>query len=387
MRFHELIDPDGTVLARGLHPAIAVVSAGAPARATVISATLANDGCRILYASDVDEVLDNGARAAAEQREAEVRHKTAMVAEAERALADATAAAAYAAHDRTLATADLNRFDELMARLNAAQDSYHNSVQSEAGAARALADALGGLERIFEQRSTANVSVEEACKSHGSASVPEAVLQQASNIQSALAEAGTSNLKAVREAYAACQSARDASDVSLASLEAAYSALKASMTLMAKGGPNWGPGPPLPALAANFRDQLAQAATSAQSAEVRARSAERTATSQLESERSNLEALSSAEPPVIDPLATLTTWIKGTDFTGCDAVLADDAFSGLGPDAATALLSTLAAQGCQAVYLTEDPRVLGWAIALPREVGAASTITGLRARAPAMAGT
>ena len=69
MRFQELRDADGTVIAKGLHPAIAVVAAGAVARAAAISAVVSTKGCIILHPSDIENELKRAAVAAVEQHE------------------------------------------------------------------------------------------------------------------------------------------------------------------------------------------------------------------------------------------------------------------------------------------------------------------------------
>ena len=131
MRFQELRDADGTMLAQGLHPSIAVVAAGAVPRAAAISAVVSAKGCKIIHPSDVDDELKRAAVAAIEQHDRAVENKKAKVAEAERALQEATDVAMGTTRDTSVATADLSRFDDLATRLAAAEESYEAAVRAD----------------------------------------------------------------------------------------------------------------------------------------------------------------------------------------------------------------------------------------------------------------
>ena len=88
-------------------------------------------------------------------------------------------------------------------------------------------------------------------------------------------------------------------------------------------------------------------------------------------------------PPTLDPLETIASWLASEDyFTDEDAVLADEAFGRFGAEQACALMTSLAERGCQVIYLTDDPEVLGWAIGLPHGAGGASTVSSACARKP-----
>ena len=210
MRFQELRDADGTMLAQGLHPSIAVVAAGAVPRAAAISAVVSAKGCKIIHPSDVDDELKRAAVAAIEQHDRAVENKKAKVAEAERALQEATDVAMGTTRDTSVATADLSRFDDLATRLAAAEESYEAAVRADAEAARSLAAALGELDRILGQRHSASTSLEQARKSRDNRGVPEAVIQQAMNLQAALAKAEADKHDAVQQADEISQSARAA---------------------------------------------------------------------------------------------------------------------------------------------------------------------------------
>ncbi|HTW10040.1 MAG TPA: hypothetical protein VME46_21235 [Acidimicrobiales bacterium] len=386
MRFQELRDADGTTLARGLHPAIAVVSAPAVARAAAVSAVLSTQGCRVLQGSDVEDELKRAEVASVSEHDGAVQHKRARLADAERALQEASEVADNASRDGSVATTDLSRFDELAIRLAAAEESYEAAVRADAEAARSLAAALGELDRILGQRHSASTSLEQARKSRDNRGVPEAVIQQAMNLQAALAKAEADKHEAVQQADELSQQARVASRDALLALEAAHNSLRAGMALITAGAPNWGPGVPLPGLVANYRDRLAGAVASAQAAEGHAKGVERAARSRLEQERRDLDALVAAGPPVLDPLTTISNWAASDNFNRDDAIFADDAFARFGPEGVATLVSALAGRGCQVIYLTEDPQVLGWAIGLPSEAGGASTISGSRSRRPVLVG-
>jgi hypothetical protein len=386
VRFQELRDADGTMLAQGLHPAIAVVSATAVARAAAISSVLSTQGCKILHASDIDDELKRAGVSAIEQHDAAVQHKKSKVGDAERSLQEATEIATSASRDTSVATTDLSRFDELATRLSSAEESYEAAVRADAEAARSLAAALGELDRILGQRHSASTSLEQARKSRDNRGVPEAVIQQAMNLQSALAKAEADKHDAVQQADEISQQARVASRDALLALEAAHTSLRAGMALITAGAPNWGPGVPLPGLVANYRDRLAGAVAAAQAAEAHAKGVERAAKSRLEQERRDLDALVTAGPTILDPQTTIANWASSDHFTRDDVVFADEAFGRFGTEGVATLVTTLAGRGCQVIYLTEEPLVLGWAIGLPHEAGGASTISSSRGRRPVLVG-
>ena len=132
MRFQELRDADGTVIARGLHPSIAVVAAGAVARAAAISAVVSTQGCIILHPSDVENELKRAAVAAVEQHETARDHKQAKVAEAQFALQQAVDAELRTSRETATASNDLARFDELSTRLATAEEDYEVAVRADA---------------------------------------------------------------------------------------------------------------------------------------------------------------------------------------------------------------------------------------------------------------
>lgn len=384
MRFQELRDADGTVLARGLHPAIAVVAAGAVLRATAISAVLEVKGCKVLNATDVKEELHRAEAEAVHQHEEAVEDKKNGVAAAEQALAEASSVSSNAGRETSVATTDLGRFDELAGRLASAEEAYEAAVRADAEAARSLAAALGELDRILGQRHSASTSLEQARKSRDSRGVPEAVLTQAMNLQSALAKAEADKHEAVQQAYDISQASRTASRDAQLALESAHSALKAGMALITSGAPDWGAGVPLPGLVANYRDTLAANLAAAQTAESDAKGVERATRNRLDQDRRDLEALVNAGPAVLQPQDTVAAWLGSDHFNRDDAVFADDAFSQFGHQGVAALLTTLTGRGCQVVYMTDDPEVLSWGIGLPHEAGGVSTISAARSRKPAL---
>ncbi|MGH9107730.1 MAG: hypothetical protein ACRDZX_18240 [Acidimicrobiales bacterium] len=386
MRFQELRDADGAVLARGLHPAITVVAADAVGRAAAVSAIVATAGCKVLHASDVEDQLKRAADAAVGQHEATLEEQRRAVAEAERARQEAADVAASASRETSAASEDLTRFDDLATRLSASEETYEAAVRADAEAARSVAATLGDLDRILGQRHSASTSLEQARSSRDNRGVPEAVVHQAMNLQAALAKAEAEKHEAVRQADETSQAARAASRDAYLTLEAAHTALRAGMALITSGAPNWGAGIPLPGLVANYRDHLAAAFTAAQAAEAQSKSTERAASSRLDQARGDLEALDSAGPGLLDPQATIADWLSGERFNRDDAVLVDDAFCPFGPDGVAALLTTLGGRGCQVIYLTDDAQVLSWAIGLPTEAGAANTISASRSRKPAFVG-
>jgi hypothetical protein len=384
VRFQELRDADGTVIAKGLHPAIAVVAAGAVARAAAISAVVSTKGSIILHSSDVEDELRRAAVAAVEQHEVAVAHKQTKVADAQHALQQAVDAGLKTSRETTTASNDLTRFDELATRLAAAEESYEVAVRTDAEAARAVATALGELDRILGQRHSASTSLDQARKSGDGQGVPEAVIHQAMNLQAALAAAEAEKRQAVQQSDDVSQVTRLASRDALQAREAAHGALRSGMSLISAGTPDWGPGMPLPGLVSNYRDSLGSTLAAAQAAEGEAKNVERAARSRLEQEGYDLDVLVGASPAQVDPRTTITEWVSSERFSRDDAVFADEAFSRFGAEGTAALLSTLAGRGCQVIYLTDDSEVLGWAIGLPHEAGGASTIATSRARRPVL---
>ena len=384
MRFQELRDVDGIVLAQGLHPAIAVVAAGPAARAAAITAVVSTMGCKVVRPSDIEDELKRAAVTAVEQHDSAVEQKKGKVAEAEKALTEASDAAQATARETTVATADLARFDDLASRLAFAEESYESAVRADAEAARSLAAALGELDRILGQRHSASTSLEQARKSRDNRGVPEAVLQQAMNLQAALAKAEADKHEAVQQADDTSQAARAASRDALVTLETAHTALRSGMALISSGAPDWGPGVPLPGLVANYRDRLAAAVAGTQAAEAHSKGVERAARNRLETERNDLDALDATGPVQLDAQGTIAQWVSGENFNQDDTVFADDAFARFDPEGVAALITILAGRGCQVIYLTEDAEVLGWAIGLPHEAGGATTITNSRARKPVL---
>ncbi len=386
MRFQELRDADGTMLVRGLHPAIAVVAANAVARAAAISSVLSTQGCKILHNTDVEDEMARAAVSVVDEHERALQDKRTRVGDADRALTEAADVAANAARDTSVATADLSRFDELATRLAAAEEGYEAAVRADAETARSLAAALGELDRILSQRHSASTSLEQARKSRDNRGVPEAVIQQAMNLQAALAKAEADKRESVQQADEMSQAARVASRDALLGLEAAHTALRAGMALITSGAPNWGAGVPLPGLVASYRDKLAGEVSSAQAAESHAKGVEKAARSRLEQERRDLDALLATGPATVDPQTTVAKWVGSEHFTRDDAVFADEAFARFGAEGAATLISTLAGRGCQVIYLTEDPALLSWAIGLPHAAGGASTISASGRRKPALVG-
>ena len=384
MRFQELRDADGTVIAKGLHPAIAVVAAGAVARAAAISAVVSTKGSIILHSSDVEDELRRAAVAAVEQHDVAVAHKQTKGADAQHALQQAVDAGLKTSRETTTASNDLTRFDELATRLAAAEESYEVAVRADAEAARAVATALGELDRILGQRHSASTSLDQARKSGDGQGVPEAVIHQAMNLQAALAAAEAEKRQAVQQSDDVSQVTRLASRDALQAREAAHGALRSGMSLISAGTPDWGPGMPLPGLVSNYRDSLGSTLAAAQAAEGEAKNVERAARSRLEQEGYDLDVLVGASPAQVDPRTTITEWVSSERFSRDDAVFADEAFSRFGAEGTAALLSTLAGRGCQVIYLTDDSEVLGWAIGLPHEAGGASTIATCRARRPVL---
>jgi hypothetical protein len=375
------------MLAQGLHPAIAVVAANALSRAAAISGVMTTRGCKILHASDIDDELKRAGIEAVEQHEASVQEKMAKVAEAQRALLEASDTAGKAARSTSVAMSDLSRFDELAGRLAANEQQYESAVQADAEAARSLAAALGELDKILAQRQSASTSLEEARNSGDSrGGVPEAVIQQALHLQSALAKAETDKHEAVEDADTISHATGVARREARLALQAAHSALQAGMALISSGAPDWGPGVPLPGLAASYHDCLADSEYAAHAAESVAQDVEAAADSHLEQEQADLDALVTAGPVVLVPQTTVANWTASDYFYRDDAIFADEAFGRFGPEGVAGLITGLAGRGCQVIYLTDDADVLGWAIGLPHEAGGASTISNSRARRPVLVG-
>jgi len=387
VRFQELRDEDGTVLVRGLHPAIAVVAAHALARTVIASSVRGERGCAVVHVADVDDEAKRAEQQAQREHEAALVDKRAKVAEAETALREATEAATKAARAASVAGSHLARFDELADSLGSAQESYEAAIRADAEAARSLAAALAELDRTLGQRHSASTSLDQARKSRDNGSVPDAVIHQALNLQAALAKAEADRYDAVQQADEISRAARAATREALLSLENALNALTAGVAMIGSTPPDWGPGVPLPGLVGNYRDQLAGALTAAQSAESHCKEVESAANSRLDQERQDLEALLAVKLPLLKPHDTITQWVSSEHFDKDAAVFADDAFSGFGPEGAASLITALSARGCQVVYLTEDPELLGWAIALPHEVGGASTISSSKSRSLAAVGS
>ncbi|HTV11222.1 MAG TPA: hypothetical protein VME20_05100 [Acidimicrobiales bacterium] len=386
MRFQELRDDDGTVLARGLHQSIAVVSASAPVREVITASARSKPGCVIVSVADVDAEALRAEEQAERDHEEAVTGKKAKVADAGRALEEATEVAAKTAHATSVAASHLSRFDDLASTLASAQESYEAAVRADAEAARSLAAALAELDRTLGQRHSASTSLEQARKSRENG-VPDAVIHQALNLQAALARAEADRYEAVQQADETSRSARAATREALDSLETALNALTAGIARISSTPPTWGPGVPLPGLIGNYRDHLAAELTSAQEAENHAKSALNEASERLEQERGDLEDLSAVSLPLLEPHETIAHWVTSEHFDQDWAVFAEDAFSSFGAEGAASLITALSARGCQVIYLTDDPDVLGWAIALPHEVGGASTVPFAKSRSLASVGS
>ena len=374
MRFQELHDTDGTAVARGLHPAIAVVSADPQARTAVTSAVRDTAGCIIVEASDLEDELRRAEKEALDRHDAEIATRKSNVAEAKSAVGVADQAAADAASAASKATNDLRRFDELAKDLSAAQEGYEAAVRTEAEAARSLATALAELDRALGQRHTADAPLEQARKARDNSGVPEAVLQQALSLQAALAKAEAEKQDAVRQADEISQTARGATQQTFAALETANKTLADAVAGMSSP-PEWGEGVPLPGLVANYRDALAAAAASAATADSQAQGVVAAARSRLEDEQHSLAEVTKAKKPLVEPLEALVAWVNGAHFQPDEAVFADEAFARFGVEGTETLITALSARGNQVIYLTEDVNLLGWAIGLPHEAGSVSKIS------------
>ena len=384
MRFQELRDVDGSTLVQGLHPVIAVVAADSTARAAAVSSLEPSVECKVLQAFDVEHQLQRAAANAVEEHSASVDEKESRVADAEQVRAEATAQEQRASHDASIAVEDLTRFDDLASRLAGAEEAYEAAVRADSEAARSLAAALGELDRVLGQRQSANSSLDQARRARDNRGVPEVVIEQALSLQTALANAEAGKHEAVQQADEISQAARAASREAKRSLEDTHAALLSGMALISAGAPDWGPGVPLPGLVANYRDLLSAAVTTAQGAQVQAKEAQQEAESRLQQEKRDLDALVAAGPPTLDPFETIDNWLSGDTLSGIDAMLADEAFARFSLEQASALVKSVAERGCQVIYLTDDPEILGWAIGLPHESGGASTISSVWARKPAL---
>jgi len=380
VRLEEVRDEDGSVLVPGLHPSITVVAARPDARAAITSVVTKLKDCAVLRPADVEEELRRAAIWLADQHQAAVGQLRQQVDQAERDAQEAAAKSAQTARETTLAATDLSRFDELAQRLNATHEAYEASVHANAEAARSLAAALGELERILGQRHTATASLEQARNSRDKHTVPDAVIQQAMNLQVALASAEADRRRAVLQADDDLQAARLVWQEAYASLEQAHEALRSGIETLSAEPAAWAEGVPLPGLLDTFHDRLAEAMTKAQTAASHSKSVEHAVRARLEQERQDLESLLSTGPPVLDPLSTTSRWASSEIFTPEEVVFADDTFSRFRAEEASSLVTALASRGCQVVYLTEDPEMLGWAISLPHEVGSVSTTTSSYSR-------
>ncbi|HYA45644.1 MAG TPA: hypothetical protein VED59_08550, partial [Acidimicrobiales bacterium] len=284
------------------------------------------------------------------------------------------------------AGADLARFDELAGHLSSADEAYEAAVHLDTEAARSLAAALVELERVLSQRHSTTAPLEQARKGRERQGAPEVIIQQAINLQAALARAEADKREAVRQADDDYQGARMASRQAQSALKEAELDLRHSLANLSTGPLECGPGVPLPGLLTTFRDRLDGALATADKAATRARSVEHAARSRVEWEARALESLLNAGPPVIDPLETAVNWAGSEHFGPDGVVFADDTFTRFGPEGVADLVTTLAGRGCQVIYLTENPQVLGWAISLPGEVGGASTIANSRNKEPGSVG-
>ncbi len=384
MRFQELRDADGSTLAQGLHPVVAVVAANATARAAAVPAVEATGEGKVLQPFDVERQLQRATANAVEQHAAAVEENQARVADAESALEAATAEEQSTFHEASVAVGDLARFDDLACRLGSAQEAYEAAVRADSEAARSLAAALGDLDRVLGQRQSANASLDQARRARDNRGVPDVVLEQALSLQAALASAEAGKHEAVEHADEISQLARAASREAKQVLDSAHAAISSGMALISTGTPDWGPGVPLPGLVTNYRDVLSAVVTAAQDAQSQAKSEQQAAASRLEQARRDLDALGAVGPPTLDPLETIASWLASEAFTDEDAVLADEAFGRFGAEQACALVTSLAERGCQVIYLTDDPEILGWAIGLPHGAGGASTVSSAWARKPAL---
>jgi hypothetical protein len=363
-----------------------VVAANGAARVAATSAAFSTAGGKIVNALDIEHELVRTTAIAQDQHAASVEQKQARVARAEQVLKTAADAARKADDDSTVAAADLARFDDLAIRLSSAEEAYAAALRADAETARAMTAALYELDRILGQRRSASTSLEQACHSGDSRGVPEAVVQQALNLQTALAQAEKENREAVHQAAEISLAARAASRGAMEALDAAHHALRSGAALIGSGAPDWGPGRPLPGLVTTYQDQLAAAVASTQTAESQAKNNERAAEANLAQERLDLDALVAAGPLTTNPHETMEAWAKSDYFANDDAVLVDEAFDRFGPQGAAALITTLADRGCQVIYLTENAEVLGWAIGLPHDTGGATTIPEARLRKPVLLG-
>jgi DNA repair exonuclease SbcCD ATPase subunit len=259
-------------------------------------------------------------------------------------------------------------------------------VRAQAEAAHSLAASLGELDHVLEQRRSANASLDQARSSQDNRGVPEEVIQQALNVQAALASAEAAKLQAIEQADEQYQDARSAVRGALATVQDAHRLLSESLASTRSQGPGWGPGVPLPGLVATHRDELAARLSAAGAAESRAKEAEAAARSRLESDREELAAMESAGVPEVEALKVALQWASSQEVAREDAVVADDAFRGFGPEGVAALVTAFSERGCQVIYLTEDPTVLAWAIGLPSEAGAATAAVAYHSRRFALIG-
>ncbi|MGC8626865.1 MAG: hypothetical protein ACP5VR_04780 [Acidimicrobiales bacterium] len=374
MRLEEVRDEDGSVLVPGLHPSITVVAASPDARAAISSAVAKLKDCTVLKPADLEEELRRAAIWLADKHRAAVSQLRQQLDQAERDAQEAATKSAQMTREATLAATELSRFDELAQRLNAAHETYETSVHANAEAARSLAAALGELERILGQRHTATASLEQARNSRDHHTVPDVVVQQAMNLQAALASAEADRRRAVLQADDDLQAARLVWQEAYASLEQAHQALRTGMETLNAGPVSWAEGVPLTGLLGTFRDRLAETLAKAQTAASHSKSVEHAVSARLEQQRQDLESLLSTGPPVLDPLATASQWVSSDIFTHEEVVVGDDTFNRFEPKEAASLVSALASRGCQVIYLTEDPEMLGWAISLPHEMGSVTTI-------------
>jgi hypothetical protein len=363
-------DEDGSLLLRGVHPAIAVVSADAATRQVLVSALGTLPGVNFIDTSAITAQVEVEAQRLRAEHDGRIARQEQAVAAAADGIKDAVAATAESHRRVQIAQDELARFDELTHALAAAEDAYELAVRADAENARSLATSLGELERVLGQRRSAAQSLDEARRGNdGRLKASEAIQYQAMAVQVALAKAETDQREAVRRAEEQSLVCRAASRDALLTLERAHAQLRS--TASDSVASSWGPGVPLAGVLAEHRDHLSTAIAGADAAEGRCKELERAADSRRADEQRRLDALVNQGPEPVDEERAIAAWLATTGSHGADeTVVIDDAFRSMSADAVVGLITGLAERRrAQVIYMTDDAGVLGWAISLPHETG------------------
>ncbi len=249
MRFQELRDVDGNILAPGLHAAVAVVASTPAAREAAVSA-VQRAYCTLIEPSDIGTELERRAAMAAQRHAAAVQEKESEVSDAEQALQDAVGAAEESARTAQAAADDLSRFESLAGCVAGAQEVYENAVRADWVATRELAGSLQELDRALHERQEQATSPDQPPVTpdgmNSATPATPAFFEWAMSRQVTVAGMISESQAAVDQADEISRAARKASGEALVALKDAGSAFRGRVNPDERTHARRGPGRPAP---------------------------------------------------------------------------------------------------------------------------------------------